>query len=666
MEEQKSVLVIDDTNAQLKALNKILSATYDVIIAQNGKEGLAIAHGEKVDMILLDLFMPEMSGFEVLSELKKSEKTREIPVIIISGSETYDDELRGLVMGAVDFIRKPFVSNIVKLRVGMHLKLIEQNAMLQEQVHIIENYSRAKSRFLARMSHEIRSPISAVLGISEIQLQKRGLRPEIEEAFGKILASGNLLLGIVNDILDLSKIEADKLSLIVDRYDVASLINDTVQLNLGYIGDKDIKFSVSVDENLPACLYGDELRIKQVLNNLLSNAFKYTEAGTVSFGVGFENTQSENIQSENTGDEYTNLVMTVSDTGRGMTDEQLNSIFQEYERFHEKEARQIGGTGLGMPIVSSLLTLMEAAFDIKSSVGGGTTVTVGIPQKIAGSELVGSETARNLESFRGSLSKGKTVPFRPEAMPYGRVLVVDDVETNIYVAKGLLGLFRLNVDACSSGFDAIDRVKRGELYDIVFMDQMMPDISGTETTQRLRRLGYERPIVALTANALLGHEEEFLKNGFDAFLPKPIQTVRLTEILNRFIRDKQPEDVVENARKMAEILEEAETDESLTEEDASGYEYLLAPEFRGKILAGFVEENANVVAEINEAVRGGDMETARRLAHTLKGSARLLNETVLAEEAFDVETIFSKGGTPTIAKMNILEKEVSRVLAVAE
>ena len=410
------------------------------------------------------------------------------------------------------------------------------------------NANRSKSEFLATMSHEIRTPMNAILGIAEIQLNNESLDRGIREALEKIYASGDLLLGIINDILDLSKIEAGKLELMINEYDTASLINDTVQLNIMRIGSKPIEFILDIDENTPTVLAGDELRVKQMLNNILSNAFKYTQKGHVKLSVYCEPGGAG--ESGDTDD--VTLVLRVSDTGQGMTEEQLRTIFDEYTRFQQQTNRMTEGTGLGMNITQNLVKMMDGEISVTSEVDVGSEFTVKIPQARAGSEVMGRELVGNLRQFRQkNLARMKNARFTYEPMPYGSVLIVDDVETNIYVAKGLLAPYGLKIDSSDSGFSAIEKIKQGNVYDIVFMDHMMPKMDGLETTRIIRDMGYEHPIVALTANAVAGQSDLLLESGFDDFISKPIDLRQMNVVLKRLVRDKQPPEVLEQARLQA-------------------------------------------------------------------------------------------------------------------
>jgi len=518
--------------------------------------------------------------------------------------------------------------------------LIDTVLEQQEKMQIAQENSQAKSKFLANMSHEIRTPLTAVLGISELQLHNPALPLETEEAFAKIYSSANTLLGIVNDILDLSKIEAGKMELYNEKYDVASLLSDVAQLNLAYLGSKKLGFVIDVDKNIPTFLVGDELRIKQVLNNLFSNAFKYTDDGTVDFKVRVEDGGKPG---------YKNMVIVIRDTGWGMNKEQLKALFDEYTRFHVKEAPHKTGIGLGMPITFKLLRMMNGTIEVDSEVGKGTTVTVVLPQRIGSREKLGAETAAHINHFNADAhSAVKRLSFRPEPMPYGRVLVVDDVDANIYVAKGLMGLYQLQIDTCASGLAAIEKVKSGEVYDIIFMDQMMPEIDGMEATAAIRKMAYSHPIVALTANALVGQAEEFLRKGFDGFLSKPIQTVHLNAVLHKFVKEKhRPSD--------AATAEYQDIDEYFGN-------YMESSGINGQVYKEFARSQKNVMAEITEAIETNDFKTAHRLAHTLKGLAGLIAEGKLADIAKKAELAFDGGRVPT-GLMDALSLETARVFA---
>ena len=430
--------------------------------------------------------------------------------------------------------------------------LREQQAMLREmhKAEIAEESNKMKSKFLATMSHEIRTPMNAILGVTEIQMQNKRLPQETYEALNHIHSSGYMLLGIINDILDLSKVDAGKLELMSDEYSVASIIQDIVQLNTMRIGSKRINFALHVDPFTPSELIGDELRIKQILNNLLTNAIKYTESGEIMLSVAAEyKALPEADDQGNPNSSTVSLIFRVRDTGQGITQEQIDLIFDEYTRFNTRSQRIIQGTGLGLSITKRLVEMMNGEITVESIPGKGSTFTVHLPQGAVGPDILGAEMAKNLEQFHfNSPTQVKTAQIVRQPMPYGRVMIVDDVETNLYVAKGLLSPYELSIDTAGSGHDAINKIKAGNVYDIVFMDHMMPIMDGIETTKKIRALGYAHPIVALTANAVSGQAEMFLMSGFDDYISKPIDIRQLNLLLNRLIRDKQSPEVLEAAK----------------------------------------------------------------------------------------------------------------------
>ena len=462
---------------------------------------------------------------------------------VIAAQRPWIIGVAGLFLFALILLARLFYT---KSREGIRLeKLVQKRtAALEAAQKEAQAANKAKSDFLSTISHEIRTPMNVILGITEIQLDKDEHEPQIKEAFGKIYTSGDILLGIINDLLDLSKIEAGKMELINDDYDVVSLISETAQLNMMRIGSKRIEFKLSADENMPAMLWGDELRVKQVLNNVLSNAFKYTEAGVVSMSAHAEPVDDKEVM----------LVFTISDTGQGMTKEQTEKLFDEYYRFNLEANRKTEGTGLGMSITRNLVRMMNGEISVESEPGKGTKFQIRLPQGNSETSrgVIGKESAENLSNFRISgMAQMKRAQITREPMPYGNVLIVDDVETNIYVATGLMAPYKLKIDTAASGFEAIDKLKTGAEYDIVFMDHMMPKMDGIETVIKLREMGYKHPIVALTANAVAGRTDIFAKSGFDHFISKPIDIRELNSVLNKFVRDKQPPHVLEAANRGA-------------------------------------------------------------------------------------------------------------------
>jgi len=525
--------------------------------------------------------------------------------------------------------------------------------------------TQQKSNFLATMSHEIRTPLNAILGMTEIQMQNSSHPPTTSEAFMKINNSGNLLLNIINDILDLSKIEAGKLELVPVKYEVSSLINDIIQLNHIRYESKPINFIIDIDANIPSILVGDELRIKQILNNLLSNAFKYTAQGEVVLSANAE------CIGRGGGAVVVTLIFQIKDTGQGMTPEQVSKLFNEYTRFNLEANRTTEGAGLGMTITRNLIDLMYGKITVKSVIGEGTTVNVRLPQKTDGvgiRGILGKNVADGLRNFKqGNSLPNKKAQLTHEYMPYGKILIVDDVETNLYVAKGLMMPYGLKIDLATSGFEAIEKIKSGNTYDIVFMDHMMPKMDGIETTRLLRNSGYVSPIVALTANALAGQAEMFMKNGFDDFISKPIDVRQLNVSLNRLIRDKQPQEVLEAAQKEKTLLEKKpgankgfqQVDTQLAEIFARDAEKAI------KTINSCMQENLN-----NE----NDLQMYIINVHAMKSALANIGEKELSASALrleqagrekDINVIMSET-KDFINKLNTVVKEINQKNTVNE
>ena len=558
------------------------------------------------------------------------------------GNIIYEYE-KGNMDSRVDITKFQGIYRFATRGINRLIEVAAENHEASMRIAMAEQNSTAKSRFLARMSHEIRTPITAVLGISEIQLQNKNIPLDIEEAFANIHSSAAILLNIVNDILDMSKIEAGKMEITPKDYPLEEFISNTIQMNLVHLEEKPIDFQVRINPTLPSVLNGDMIRLKQVMINLLSNAFKYTDMGSVHLHLTHEPHTSL--------PDHINLVITVSDTGRGMSDEQTDALFEEYQRFQEKDAPYASGTGLGMPITKSILELMLGTLEVNSTLGEGTKVRVSIPQKVVNPTPLTIETIRLLENFQLGGSSNLFTPSHidPISMPHGKVLVVDDVAANLYVAKGLISLYDIKVTTLSSGQLAIDHIQSGAAYDLIFMDQMMPEMDGTEATRQLRALGYQKPIIAFTANALVGQAEVYLEKGFDGFISKPIQTPHLHAILCKFIGDR---------RKNREPLIEG----SDTQMDENDLAYLQDPELMKAIQTDFLETHGDIYEGIVADLSSNDKSGATIKSHTLKTLSALLLEKDLEALARIVEDTLKMGDMPNPLIIEKLGDEFNAVI----
>lgn len=384
--------------------------------------------------------------------------------------------------------------------------------------------NEAKSAFLANMSHEIRTPMNSILGMCEILLREK-LEPKTAGDIRHIHIASKNLLKIINDILDISKIEAGRYEIIENEYDLKAVLQDLINMTKVRLVQKDVKLQYDIGANVPSTLYGDDLRIKQVLTNILGNAAKFTHQGSVNFSVQCELVEAEKAQ----------LVFKVRDTGIGIKEEDLDKIFGTFNQVDTKQNRSIQGTGLGLAIAKQLCELMGGALTVESKYGEGTCFTVTICQKVIDATPIDMNKDSRSESQKGKADLEKTkLDFKGEKT----VLVVDDNDMNLVIAKRLLKSFKLVVDTAKSGKEALEKVALKE-YPLIFMDYMMPEMDGIEATKHLRNLDMayckEVPVVALTANAIKGVKEQMLAEGFDDYLTKPIAVRQLEDVLRKYL-----------------------------------------------------------------------------------------------------------------------------------
>jgi signal transduction histidine kinase/CheY-like chemotaxis protein len=412
---------------------------------------------------------------------------------------------------------------------NLETTVLERTRELEIQTRLAESASHAKSDFLARMSHEIRTPLNAIIGLTDAELGKNPAG-ETGERLRDIRGSGSVLLAIINDLLDISKIESGRLELVPAEYDPLDLIRDCIKVNITRLGSKPVQFEADISESLPRRLYGDEVRVRQILNNILSNACKYTEKGKISLRVRCED-EGEDLS----------LTVSVEDTGPGIREESLSTLFSEYRRLDERTNRNIEGTGLGLSIAKKLAGLMDGHIGVESVYGKGSIFTVSIRQKITDRTPAGKAAVlalRDPETRREGRGRPQKIDYfqRPDTA----VLVVDDMPTNLRVAKALLYPYGLAVHTVISGEQAIDMIRAAKTrFELIFMDHMMPGIDGIETVRIIREIAgdYAKtvPIIALTSNAIAGNDRMFMENGFQGFLSKPIDIVKLDEILRTWL-----------------------------------------------------------------------------------------------------------------------------------
>ena len=407
---------------------------------------------------------------------------------------------------------------IVYINMIMYFTIENPDVKLIEEINIAKESaikaSNAKTEFLSNMSHEIRTPLNAIVGFSEALQSDERIPVEAREDIKDIVMASDSLLEIVNGILDISKIEADKLEIINTTYSPKKVFDELVVLTRGRLGfEKKIEFKTSFSSDIPATLYGDYARVKQIVLNLLTNAVKYTNEGYINFTV----------ECVNINKDLCRLIISVEDSGIGIKKDKIDKLFTKFERLDEERNITIEGTGLGLAITKKLVELMHGKMVVQSIYGKGSKFTVSLDQKIVATKE--KEKIKEKTVVKGNY-KGK------------RVLVVDDNKLNLKVAERLLREYNLFVDEVASGFDAIDRINMGVPYNLILMDDMMPKMSGCETLKELKKnKDFHTKTVALTANAISGMREKYLSVGFDDYLAKPIKKEELEVILDKYLRE---------------------------------------------------------------------------------------------------------------------------------
>ena len=627
-----SILIVDDEELNLEILNAILCREYTIHKTTKGASVAELAAKYMPDIILLDIIMPDLNGFEALRALKSSEETRKIPVIIITGLNSDEDEEMGLALGAVDFIHKPFSAKVVSSRIRFQVQMINQIRALENYTRIQAsiNASEEKSKFFARMSHEMRTPLNAVIGFSELTLEAGGLSREARENVEIISNAGASLLGLVNDILDISKLESGNFKLVPAEYETPALINDAIDQCIIRKGEKPIEFRLNIDENLPNSLIGDDLRVKQILNNLLSNAFKYTKKGVVELGVICESMAKygEEFSSSNPEDAIL-LTVSVKDTGVGIKNEDIDKLFSDYARVELSSNKKIEGTGLGLPITKMMVELMGGRILVESEYGTGSIFTARIKQQYVTDEVIGANAVNSLRNFNYSDHRRRqNFKMTRRSLPYARVLVVDDVLPNLEIAKGMMKPYRMQVDCMSSGKQAVNAVREEKVkYNAIFMDHMMPEMDGIEATRIIREeinTDYARnvPIIAFTANAITGNEEMFLSKGFQDFVSKPIDLLRLDAVIMQWVHDEEFERTQSDRHinvngKMVYDLRSGNDRRSGKIDRRTGYD-------RRRISRSIKKFNINSATER----LGGDWETCLQVIQSFSSNTEPVLETI--------------------------------------
>ena len=524
MNEQ--ILIVDDSHIIREVLSDLLTgAGYRTVTAPNAREALELVLRGNADLILLDQVMPGLGGLELLCQLKLREATRDVPVIMVTGAEGDELLTRSFEAGARDYIAKPFRKVAVLARVKAALETHRIEMQLRQAKKDAKAASEAKSDFLANMSHEIRTPMTAILGFADVLLREAELdAPEHRDALCAIQRTGQYLLGLINDIFDLSKIEAGKVELEEIPFSVTRLLAEVESLMQVRAAGKSLRFVVELAEGVPSDVYGDPTRLRQILVNLVGNAIKFTEEGHVRLDVRIDGTEPGRQS----------LEMAVTDTGIGMTDDQLERLFQPFTQADNSTSRRFGGTGLGLMISRRLIEALGGRMSVASKPGRGSVFTLAIPVEIAENTCAGQTASPLTERFRAvSVGDARSSPLN------ARILLAEDGLDNQRLISHVLEKAGADVSVAEDGLAAVgqvlDAAKAGNPFDLVLMDIQMPRMDGYTATGRLRSLGMNVPVIALTAHAMSEDHQKCIDAGCDTYCTKPIQRDTLIDTIARCV-----------------------------------------------------------------------------------------------------------------------------------
>lgn len=649
-DERYSILVVDDMATNRMLVRTVLNNyKYKILEARDGEEALQLLNDHIVDVVLLDVNMPGMNGFEVCKRIRQAEQMKLLPVIMLTSEEDTDSIVNGINSGATDYLTKPFHPSELMARLAAAAERSRLSAELMIARRAAESANQSKSSFLATMSHEIRTPMNVIIGLSHLCLQTK-LDKTQSNYLGKINHAAKSLLDIINDVLDFSRIEAGKLELTKEDFDIRACLARVDSL-MGYLArDKGLSFKIDVSDEVPSFLHGDTVRLGQILINLASNAVKFTEKGSVTITIVVSALQHDSVE----------LQFSVRDTGIGLSLQQIDRLFESYNQADNFTYRKYGGSGLGLVISQQLVELMQGRIWVESELGHGSifhfTVCLGRGNQIE-EDIVQQD---ELEAAQ-------------ERMRDAHILIVEDNPFNQLVTQDLLGLVGAVTVIVSNGQEALERLAT-EKFDLVLMDTQMPVMDGLEATRRIRKtaeLAGQR-IIAMTGNVTTEDRNQCLAVGMDDFIPKPIDPNQMYLILAKWLVDKSglQGDKIKEAVEKKELL----SAESLPVDIAILYQMfhnntVLVRKFGFK----FIEVANDTLTEMKIAQSKKDLPALGCLGHKLKSSAKTIGALSFAdlcvelEKAsinnnwFDAELLLAKISLLLVQITQQLEQEFNKV-----
>ncbi len=595
-----NILAVDDKQENLHILITILGEQgYDVFPARSGTQALSAVRSNKPDLILLDIMMPDMNGFEVCEQLKADEQTRDIPIIFLSALSETLDKIKAFSFGGVDYITKPFQVKEVLARIETHLSLQrlqksikEKNELLEQEIverkraeEAAQVANQAKSAFLANMSHELRSPLNAILGFAQVMKRSQRLDPENQENLAIISRSGEHLLTLINQVLDLSKIEAGGTTINESKFDLYALLNDLEDMFRIKADEKHLQLNFYHDSNLPQHIIADEIKLRQVLINLLNNALKFTQNGGVTLRAREKPISDKGVA-------YKPLFhFEIEDTGPGIASNELTTLFEAFVQ--TSTGKQISeGTGLGLAISHQFVQLMGGELTVSSEFGEGSTFEFSLQCQLAEATDVKKTTFEKeviaLESNQSSY----------------RILIVDDKWTNRQLLIKLLNPLGFELREAENGEEAIEIWEKWEPH-LIWMDMRMPVMDGFEATRQIKAhsKGQATAIIALTASVLEEERVVILDAGCDDFLRKPFKNADIFDLMHKHIGVRY-------------VYEE--------ESNTNGDEEATTTELKSEML----KLPSDLLTEWQEAVEDGDLQAALSLIDRIAENNKSLANTL--------------------------------------
>ncbi|MCR5503878.1 MAG: response regulator [Lachnospiraceae bacterium] len=628
--------------------------------------------GTMLKVILKELRNGMILGvYAPLSEINVPQKTLLIQLLIISAIillaaivavlmwvRTITEPLKKMTAVAEHYANGNFDEEIKMTgddEVGILSRSLQtMSTSLQRQIDIANSANRAKSEFLANMSHEIRTPINAMLGMNEMILKETSDR-EILEYASNIRSSGKTLLSLINGILDFSKIEDGKMEILPVKYDPAKMIHNLENSILARVREKNLELEINIDESLPRELFGDDVRVSQVIGNLLTNAVKYTESGRISFSV----------KDGGRSDGGIDLAVSVTDTGIGIREEDIDKLCHSFSRLEEKRNRNIEGTGLGMAIVTKLLSMMESSLSIQSVYGEGSSFSFRLRQQIVDATPIG-----DYREYIRETAEDESIETDVRFLG-ADILVVDDNDMNLKVAKGFLKLYGIVPDLVLSGKQAVEAARK-KPYHLILLDYMMPGMDGLETLKALTKENLLPPVtkvIVLTANAVVGAKEMYLRQGFDDYLSKPLEMVQLKKMLLKYlpeellVREEEggAEEDDELVIEFDPVASEPAADEAAFDalsdklsaigiETGTGLKHSAnSKSLYMELLGDYADTSGQRIRALTEAYSENNWESYRILIHSLKGVSAMIGAPAIASKAKELEDA-SKDGNETFMR----------------